>query len=168
MDETIEEFEFYIEFYHNMPNSKRKAKRDRQQLGSSDMEEDQLTVDLHDIRLSIITMKEQLQKLDLLKKLTDDVEELKQSLEFNNFLIEVLKADNASLRVEVNSLKRLTTELQIGKVTMANDMLDLQCRSMRDNIIFHGLPEERKETYQTTERLVKLFMKEKESENGGA
>lgn len=39
-----------------------------------------------------------------MKKLTDDVEELKEAIEFNNSLIEVLKEDNASLRVEVNNL----------------------------------------------------------------
>uniref|UniRef100_A0AAV2M387 Uncharacterized protein n=1 Tax=Knipowitschia caucasica TaxID=637954 RepID=A0AAV2M387_KNICA len=30
---------------------------------------------------------------------------------------------------------------------------------MRDNIIIHGLPEEPKETYQTTENIVKSFLK---------
>ncbi|KAM3591288.1 uncharacterized protein V6R79_026160 [Siganus canaliculatus] len=42
---------------------------------------------------------------------------------------------------------------------MSNDIVDMQSRSMRDNIIIHGLPETQKETYQSTEQLVKSFMK---------
>lgn len=43
---------------------------------------------------------------------------------------------------------------------MSNNILEMQCRSMRDNIIIHGLPETNKETYQTMEQLVKSFMKD--------
>lgn len=38
--------------------------------------------------------------------------------------------------------------------------MDLQCRGMRENIIIHGIPEERAETYRITEKLLKGFMKE--------
>lgn len=48
-----------------------------------------------------------------------DVNELKASVEFNNSLIETLKADNISLRIEVNNLKRLTDELQNDNFNVA-------------------------------------------------
>lgn len=79
---------------------------------------------------SMDTMEKQLKKT-----LTDDV--LKQVMDFNNSLIEVLKQDNASLRVEVNTPKQLTTELQQKNHKMSNDILNMQRRSMRDNIIIH-------------------------------
>ncbi|KAJ8342030.1 hypothetical protein SKAU_G00319580 [Synaphobranchus kaupii] len=133
-------------------------KRNRDQLSSSDMED---TVGpLREIHASLSSIKQQLQKLDLLEKLTIEVEELKHSVEFNNSLIEVLKADNASLRIEVNGLKRQTVEFHEEKVRMANDILDLQCRSMRDNIIIHGVPEKDDETYLKTEEVVKSFLKD--------
>lgn len=128
-------------------------KRGRNELGSSDIEEPPT-----DIRELLKSMQHQLQKLDLLQQLTSDVGELKLSVEYNNSLIEVLKADNASLRSDVNKLKRLTEELQQDNTTMANTILDLQCRSMRDNFIVHGLPETPHETYQKSEDLIKVFM----------
>ena len=137
---TVEELETYIDaFYHKniMPaDNKPDGKRTRSELVSSDLDES-----YSDIRESLKAIQQQLQKLNLLEQLTNDVKDLKASVEFNNSLIEVLKADNASLRTDVNNLKRLTDELQHDKVNMTNDILDLQCRSMRDNIIVHGLAE---------------------------
>ncbi len=75
------------------------------------------------------------------------MEELKASLEFNNSLIEVLKQDNASLKTEVNNLKWLTADLWEEDAKMASDTLDIQCRSMRDNVIIHGIPGEAKERW---------------------
>ncbi len=89
-----------------MPNNKSEAKNTKHtKPSSSEMES-------CDISESITSIKLQLKKLDLLEQLTTDVKELKHSVEFNNSLIEVLKADNASLRTEVNNLKHLTAKLQ--------------------------------------------------------
>ena len=158
IDEPIENLEAYIDalFYENvMPKSKLKSetKRGRRELGSSDT--DETSCDIHE---SITFIKHQLQKLDLLEKLTDEVKELKASVEFNNSLIEALKTDNASLRTEVNKLSQLTGELLQDNVKMAKDILELQCRGMRDNIIVHGLPESNNETHQKSEELVKSFL----------
>lgn len=160
VDEPIEDLEYYIDTIYDNMSSESERKRLRQQRSSSDHDDLSISADLLRIRESMATMEEQLKKLDMLKKLSDDVEDLKQAMEFNNSLIEVLKEDNASLRVEVNNLKKLTTELQQKNYNMSNDILDLQCRSMRDNIIIHGLPETNKETYQSTEQLVKSFMRD--------
>ena len=121
-------------------------------MGSSDVE------DSSDIRESLTTIKSQLKKLDLLEQVLIDVKDLKDSVEFNNSLIEVLKADNASLRIEVNNLKRLTDELVSEKDNMTKSILDLQCRSMRDNIIFHGITEMKNEAHHQPEELVKTFL----------
>ncbi|KAL7387799.1 hypothetical protein ABVT39_001511 [Epinephelus coioides] len=109
-------------------------------------------------------MQKQLKKLDLLKKLTEDVGDLKRSVEFNNSLFGVLKKDNASLRSDVVRLQRVSEELQQENFTMANELLDLQSRSMKDNIIIHGLPELKgeakggKETHLMAEQSVKSFL----------
>ena len=134
-------------------DNKPDGKRTRSELVSSDLDES-----YSDIRESLKAIQQQLQKLNLLEQLTNDVKDLKASVEFNNSLIEVLKADNASLRTDVNNLKRLTDELQHDKVNMTNDILDLQCRSMRHNIIVHGLAEVKNETHQKSEELLKTFL----------
>ncbi|CAL9684727.1 unnamed protein product [Knipowitschia caucasica] len=105
------------------------------------------------------SMQKQLEKLDTLQKLTEDVSDLKTSLDFHISLVEVLKEDNASLRNEVNQLKTLTAHLQQDSVNAQNHILDLQCRSIRDNFIIHGLPEQQNKSYQSTEHLVKTFLK---------
>ncbi|KAM3619221.1 uncharacterized protein V6R79_004722 [Siganus canaliculatus] len=134
-----------------MPNNRSEAVSTRAKSNTSGMES-------CGISESITSIKLQLQKLDLLEQLSTDVKELKHSVEFNNSLIEVLKADNASLRSEVNNLKQLTAELQKDKINMANSILDLQCRSMRDNIVIHGLAEVENETHQKSEELLKSFL----------
>lgn len=155
VDEPIEDLEAFIdELFYGMSNKKPDPKRTRSEMGSSDIED----TTLQDIQKSSTSIKDQLQKLDLLDKLAKDVEDLKQSVEFNNCLIETLKADNASLRSEVNTLKRLTNDLLDDNARMANDILDLQCRSMRDNVIIHGMPEVKGKTYQKTEELVMSFL----------
>ena len=93
-------------------------------------------------------------------KAPDPLEELKQSVEFNNTLIETLKSDNASLLMEVNELKHKSTKFHDEKAKMAKVILDLQCRSMRDNIIIHGVPERENETYQQSKELAKSFLKD--------
>lgn len=157
VDEPIEDLEAYIDAqYHknSMPNSNPDTRSSTwADLRSSGVEDTPPC----EICESITSIKRQLQKLDSLEQLTND-KELKASVEFNNSLIEVLKTDNASLRTEVNSLKRLTAELQKDKVSMSKSILDLQCRSMRDNITFHGVPEAKNETQHKSEELVKAFL----------
>lgn len=118
-------------------------------MGSSDLDDSS-----SDIRESLSAIKHQLEKLDLLDRRLADANELKASVEFNNSLIETLKADEASLRIEVNNRKRLTDELQNDNFNVAKELLDLQCRSTRDNIIFHGLPEAHNETHHKPEELL--------------
>ncbi|KAK7890911.1 hypothetical protein WMY93_022874 [Mugilogobius chulae] len=84
---------------------------------------------MRQIRETMETIQQQLTQLDLLKKLNNDVEDLKTSLDFQISLVEVLKEDNASLRKEVNHLKHLTAQLQYDSITAQNHILDLQCRN---------------------------------------
>ncbi|KAK7896391.1 hypothetical protein WMY93_021716 [Mugilogobius chulae] len=139
---------------------KPEGKRGRRELSSTDPEEERckLTLEIQSIRETLNGVNSKLQKLDKLDQLAEDVKDMKQSLDFYIALVDVLKEDNASLRVEVNNLKQLTTTLQKDNTHLSESILDLQCRSMRDNIIIHGIPEENKETYQVTEQLVKKFM----------
>ncbi|CAL9685162.1 unnamed protein product [Knipowitschia caucasica] len=141
-----------------MPN-KPESKRGRSELSSAE-EEISLAAELKSIKESLSVVNSKLQKLDMLDQLAKDKTDMQHSLDFYMALVDTLKEDNASLRLEVNCLKQLTTKFQNDNTTFAENILDIQCRSMRDNIILHGIPEENKETYQISEQLVKKFMKE--------
>lgn len=113
-----------------------------------------VAADVKNIQQSITSMKEQLYKLNILDNLKQDVEELKQTLQFHVALVDVLKQENATLRAKVNRMNNITTELQRASFEATNNILNLQCRSMRDNIIVHGI---NTETYQATEQTLKTF-----------
>lgn len=86
-DETIEELESHIDVLYNnratkKHNKRRDSKRARKEGDSIDTE-DSVLLGIHE---SMESMQEQLKKLDLLTKLTKDVDDLKQSVEFNNSL----------------------------------------------------------------------------------
>ncbi|CAL9707674.1 unnamed protein product [Knipowitschia caucasica] len=141
--------------------AKPENKRGRSELSSSGTEEESmLTTEMQSIKDALDGVNSKLQKLDMLNQLSEDVKDMKQSLEFYIAMVDVLKQENASLRLEVNNLKHLTTELQGNTTKMSESILDLQSRSMRDNIIIHGVHEIVKEAYQVTEQLVKKFMTE--------
>lgn len=135
-EELVEDLESYIDKIDNIMFMQPDSKRSRDQLGSSDHEDLRISADPLRRRESM----DATQKAGSIRELTDDVEDLKQAMDFNNSLIEVLKQDNTSLRVEVNTPKQLTTELQQKNHKISNDILDMQSRSMRDNIIIHWLP----------------------------
>lgn len=159
-NESLQDLETYIDKIFDEMALKPDEKRGRQELSSSDTDpKGSLPQELRQMRQSLESMQQQLKKLDLLQTLTEEVNDLKQSLDFHVALVDVLKQDNASLRTEVNHLRTLTAKLQQDSHETQNQILDLQCRSMRDNFIIHGLPEQQKETYQMSEKLVKSFLK---------
>ena len=82
---------------------------------------------------------EQLKKLDLLHDMSRDITDLKTSVDFTNKLIEELKEENATLKLTVNALQTDVERLSIKNKRMKADMLDLQCRSMRNNVVIMGI-----------------------------
>ncbi|KAL3980751.1 aryl hydrocarbon receptor nuclear translocator [Sarotherodon galilaeus] len=82
-------------------------------------------------------------RLSLVEILHREFKSLKESLEFSQQQVETLAAENATLRESVKSLTD-------------NSVIDLQARSMRDNLVFSGIPESAGEDAEAT---VKSFIK---------
>lgn len=101
----------------------------------------------------------QLKKLDLLQDMIRDIADLKTSVDFTNKLIEELKQENSFLKTTVDSLQTEMTRISNENKQMKAEMLEIQCRSMRNNIVIMGMKEEKKEDYKATENTVKEFMK---------
>lgn len=152
-----------------MPNSKRKnpVSSCESEEGNSTFSETKekrprnkmSTLSQHDSEL-LLSMSKQVKKLDLLEGLIRDVTDLKAAVNLNNNLIEELSKENKSLKMTVNNLTLTTEEIQKENKRIKSELLDLKCRSMRNNIVIMGLNEEENETYLGTERLVKQFMKQ--------
>lgn len=94
-------------------------------------------------------------KLAVLELLRDDLRELKASLEFSQSQIETVIQENNALKGTVKTLSAQVTQLSDDNKSMKATLLDLQCRSMRDNLIFSGIPEQNPDD---PERALKEFM----------
>lgn len=157
---TVEDLETFIDYYFDM-TTKPDPKRGRSELSSGSESEMAGGLTPGD-RAMLEAMHEQikqLKKLDLLHEMIQDIGDLKTSVDFTNKLIEDLKKENAALRSTVDSLQTETTRLTSENKQLKAEMLDLQCRSMRNNVVIWGIKEEEKEDYIVTENLVKEFMK---------
>jgi len=75
------------------------------------------------------------------QELHNEMKELRSSLEFAYTHIEKLEQSNTSLQMNVESLnKQMDTIIKENKL-MKETILDIQTRSMRDNLIFSGITE---------------------------
>lgn len=119
--------------------------------------------DVSEILLSIDSKFTNLEaRIGIIEALHQEFQHLRHSLEFTQNQIEKITQENQLLQ---NSVSTMATELvsvqsQLATVTAENkqmreSILDLQARSMRDNLIFSGIPET---PTDEPEKLVKDFM----------
>lgn len=95
-------------------------------------------------------------KLDLLVTLHEEIKELRLSLDFTHNYIEKLEQSNNSLQTTVKTLSEKMDSVIKDNKSMKETILDIQTRSMRDNLIFSSIPEH---TPENPETLIKDFMK---------
>lgn len=79
-------------------------------------------------------------KLGILELLHADIKDLKASLEYSQSQIDTLVIENNELKGNVTTLSDQVNQLTTENKLMKEQILDLQCRSMRDNLIFSGIP----------------------------
>ena len=72
--------------------------------------------------------------------------------------LESIKKTVADLKKKRGDLEAKTLEHQTEKVKLNRKILDLEARSMRDNLVFHGLPES---TGENCDNVVKTFCRHK-------
>ena len=98
-------------------------------------------------KLDIIMVR--LNKLDVLDQLAAQVASLSTSLEFCHASIAELRTENESLRTQVTTITRDTDERRRQAASDHDAVVDLQWRSMRDNLVFYGIREETDENCNT-------------------
>lgn len=97
-------------------------------------------------------------KLAILELLHIDIRDLKASLEFSQSQIETLMLDNIELKKNASHLSTQVTKLTKENQIMQETILDIQCRSMRDNLIFSGINIPPQNTSDDPEKAIREFM----------
>lgn len=91
-------------------------------------------------------------RLSLVEILHKEFQALRESLEFSQQQVVELAAENKSLRETVSSLTTKMSQISSDNKAMKETILDLQARSMRDNLVFSGIPEHPDEDPETSVR----------------
>ena len=81
--------------------------------------------------------------------------EIKKSLEFAHAEIDDLKKENASIKMKQAKTEERIETLEQERNGLRNKVIDLQARSMRDNLLFFNMPENKEEN--TTEMIHEML-----------
>lgn len=89
-------------------------------------------------------------RLNLMEILHQEFQAMRESLEFSQQQVVSLAAENKELRGSVKSLTEGMSQLCKDNKYLKETVLDLQARSMRDNLVFSGIPEKAEEDPERT------------------
>ncbi|KAK1895368.1 Protein unc-13 like C [Dissostichus eleginoides] len=95
-------------------------------------------------------------RIALVEVLHREFQQIRESLEFSQDQIITLIKENKSLQHSVTTLTTQVTSAAKENKEMKETVLDLQGRSMRDNLVFSGIPEQTQD--DNPEQLIKDFM----------
>ena len=109
-------------------------------------------VDLHEIQQMFTAMMMKLEKLDNIEA---DMKEIKHSLEYAHAEIADLKKENETNKANQERDRARINKLEEDNATLCNKIVDLQARSMRDNLLFFNIPE--RDQGNTTEIIHELL-----------
>ena len=131
-------------------NSRENPNKRKKKDSSTDTQD----LDTSGIQLSVLESINK--KLDVLGILHEEIKELRASLEFTHQQISDLQRDNSELCSALTSVNNEVSILQKENKFLKETVLDIQTRSMRDNVIFSGIPES---TQDNPESQLKHFLK---------
>lgn len=146
--------------YHNMANVNTPGKPPQKKRGIVTENSNKITItdatnmktnmtnntDLHTKMDNIIKT---LEKLDMLEKITTDIAEMKHSLEYAHSEIVELKNSDVGLKRKVDDISMALTKNIETTDYQREAILDIQTRSMRDNVVFSGIVEREGENVET-------------------
>ena len=94
----------------------------------------------------------------LIKTFTEDVKDLKESVA--NLITEnnELKQTVGVLQKRLQISEGLTIRNQSKIIQQADQITDLKCRSMRDNIVINGIPEKNNESWEESKEKFEAFL----------
>lgn len=129
-----------------------------QRLDNMDKKLGQLEV----IQNSISTITVKVSDIEVkVRNLEQKVTTLETSRDFDTESVQHLNAKQKEIDSLLMKMKNIEAEQGKKESDLKAQVLDIQCRSMRDNLIFFGIPEERGETDEDCVRKILTFMEEK-------
>lgn len=132
------------------------SKRARPPSSPGDTAEQDSHTKMSEILISIDTKLSALDaRIALVEVLHREFQALRESLEFSQEQIASLVKENTALHHSVNNITSQLSSVIKENKDMKETILDLQARSMRDNIVFSGIPEN---TPENPEKLITEFM----------
>lgn len=152
--EELADLEDYINHHYNrckMNTDPQTPSNKQKKTTSTDTDDLQTTTEVEVSVLHSIN-----KKLDLLVTLHNEIKELCTSLDFAQSYIEKLEQSNNTLHTSVETLTKNMDLVMKENRKMKETILDIQTRSMRDNLIFSGIPENQPDNPET---LIKDFIK---------
>ena len=109
-------------------------------------------VNMSEIHQMFATMMTKLEKLDGIET---DMKEIKLSLEYAHAEITDLKEENEKIKSDQNKERERIQKLEEDNKVLRSKIVDLQARSMRDNLMFFNIPENEPEN--TTDIIHKIL-----------
>ncbi|KAL7375566.1 hypothetical protein ABVT39_019873 [Epinephelus coioides] len=94
----------------------------------------------------LIGIDEKLKKLDKLDILANDIKDLKVIVQTTVDLLQQTHDDVEVMRGKVKKLETSVNHISRENIKMKEKMLEMMTRSMRDNLIFTGIPEKKDDT----------------------
>lgn len=94
------------------------------------------------------------------KNLESKVNAIENSRDFDTEAVEKINKKQKEIDELSSKLKKLETDQNKTEGDLKAQVLDIQCRSMRDNLIFYRLPEERDETDDDCVRKILTFIED--------
>ncbi len=87
-----------------------------------------------------------------------NIRDLQTGSDFNGNIVETLQKDNDSLKLRCDMYEGRIIRLEKQLAATNEKVLDLTSRSMRNNLLFEGLPEVKDEKSEQTEGIVRDFV----------
>ena len=95
------------------------------------------------------------------KTLESKVDMIENSRKFDSKTVEALQKKQTEIDTLLQKMRKVETEQSKKEQELKAQVLDVQCRSMRDNLIFYRIPEEMGETDDVCTRKILQFCEEK-------
>ena len=109
-------------------------------------------VNMSEIHQMFATMMTKLEKLDGIET---DMKEIKLSLEYVHAEIADLKKENEKIKTDQNKGRERIQKPEEDNKVLRSKIIDLQARSMRDNLLFFNIPDNEREN--TTDIVHKIL-----------
>lgn len=91
-------------------------------------------------------------KLGILELVSKDIKELKASLKMSDEKAATLEKDTNKLKGPVNKIETEVNELKKENIVLRDALLDIQTRSMRENLVLTGIQEKEGEVPESVVR----------------